>query len=169
MSMHLCTCGKRGWGGAKGRGFWTGRYILRSLLMQLAHHAPVPRKYSACTGYQWDYVFDWTILKHQQSSTSAAAPRPLPVRPEGMPADQPVGEEDGVPRPGGTADSQRRRCASAGAAAWRAAVGLGWRPWAVPVPRSGLWAVGAHGVGHAGVLRRMVQLGLNSWVCARLI
>jgi hypothetical protein len=24
-------------------------------------------------GYQWDYVFDWTILKHQQSRPQAAA------------------------------------------------------------------------------------------------
>lgn len=30
-------------------------------------------------GYQWDYVFDWTILKHQQSGTvprAQVAPRP---------------------------------------------------------------------------------------------
>ncbi|GIL54302.1 hypothetical protein Vafri_9875 [Volvox africanus] len=37
-------------------------------------------------GYQWDYVFDWTILKHQQSGTvarPAAAPRVENVGAEG--------------------------------------------------------------------------------------
>ena len=37
-------------------------------------------------GYQWDYVFDWTILKHQQSGTvprPPAAPRPEAVAGEG--------------------------------------------------------------------------------------
>lgn len=38
-----------------------------------------------CAGYQWDYVFDWTILKHQQSGS---APRAMaPPRPE-APADE---------------------------------------------------------------------------------
>mmetsp|Transcript_26235 Transcript_26235/g.66772 ORF Transcript_26235/g.66772 Transcript_26235/m.66772 type:complete len:353 (-) Transcript_26235:813-1871(-) len=58
-------------------------------------------------GYQWDYVFDWTILKHAQQNSGAAT---RAIRPEGAagPSDQPA-EDEGVPRPGGTADSQRRR------------------------------------------------------------
>jgi len=31
-------------------------------------HAP------ARAGFQWDYVFDWTILKYQQSQTAARTP-----------------------------------------------------------------------------------------------
>lgn len=71
-----------------------------------------PTKCTPCTlhtaGYQWDYVFDWTILKHQQSSSAAR-----PLRPEGAPgpSEQQPADDEGVPRPGvGTADSQRRRC-----------------------------------------------------------
>ena len=55
-------------------------------------------------GYQWDYVFDWTILKHQQSASSS---RPLP-RPEGAAAGGP-GEDAPEDGAGGTTDSQRRR------------------------------------------------------------
>jgi casein kinase 1 len=36
------------------------------------------RHVRALTGYQWDYVFDWTILKHQQNGT---VPRPQPALP----------------------------------------------------------------------------------------
>jgi casein kinase 1 len=47
-------------------------------------------------GYQWDYVFDWTILKHQQSGT---VPRPAPVaRPEPAAGE---GEEAADPAYGG--------------------------------------------------------------------
>lgn len=61
-------------------------------------------------GYQWDYVFDWTILKHAQMSNTPNPPALRAARPEGAagPSDQPA-EDEGVPRPGGTADSQRRR------------------------------------------------------------
>ncbi len=63
-------------------------------------------------GYQWDYVFDWTILKHQQSASRS---RPL-SQPEGaaggLPAEQggalQAAEED-PNRAAATADSQRRR------------------------------------------------------------
>ncbi|KAG2446529.1 hypothetical protein HYH02_008516 [Chlamydomonas schloesseri] len=50
-------------------------------------------------GYQWDYVFDWTILKHQQSGT---VPRPAPVaRPEPAAGE---GEEAADPAYGGRFD-----------------------------------------------------------------
>ncbi|KAG2486551.1 hypothetical protein HYH03_014852 [Edaphochlamys debaryana] len=42
-------------------------------------------------GYQWDYVFDWTILKHQQSGTvprPQPAPRPEPGADEGAEAQE---------------------------------------------------------------------------------
>ncbi|MEW5314822.1 MAG: hypothetical protein WDW38_006291 [Sanguina aurantia] len=61
-------------------------------------------------GYQWDYVFDWTILKHQQSG---APPRPLPraAEPgeEGPPQEEEEGGGEGAARPTDTADSNRRR------------------------------------------------------------
>lgn len=28
-------------------------------------------------GFQWDYIFDWTILKHQQTQGMGGVPRPL--------------------------------------------------------------------------------------------
>jgi hypothetical protein len=49
-------------------------------------------------GYQWDYVFDWTILKHQQTSRLPTAPRP-----EGEEAPLPEAAEAPA------ADSTRRR------------------------------------------------------------
>lgn len=33
--------------------------------------------YFAFAGFQFDYVFDWTILKYQQSQTAAPPSRPL--------------------------------------------------------------------------------------------
>eukprot|EP00983_Pelagomonas_calceolata_P058243 1145409-Pelagomonas_calceolata.AAC.4 len=62
--------------------------------------------------YQWDYVFDWTILKHAQNNT---IPRAL-QRPdtggavEGGPSAAVAAEEEGgVPRPVTITESQRRR------------------------------------------------------------
>jgi len=46
-------------------------------------------------GYQWDYVFDWTVLKHQQTSQ-----RPLPP-PQIPPPDEHL--EGGTEHEGGTA------------------------------------------------------------------
>ena len=50
---------------------------------------------NANAGYQWDYVFDWTILKHQQSATTGrpAAPR-LEAQQGGGPSDRADEEED---------------------------------------------------------------------------
>jgi len=63
-------------------------------------------------GYQWDYVFDWTILKHAQNST---VPRTL-QRPDtgagavdGGPSAAQAEDEGGVPRPVTITESQRRR------------------------------------------------------------
>lgn len=54
------------------------------------------------TGWTWDYVFDWTILKYQRSANGAGAvERPLPV------------PDTGLPRPGavdvGDAGGSRQR------------------------------------------------------------
>ncbi len=52
-----------------------GHQILRSNIPSLVS----PAVCSTHPGYQWDYVFDWTILKHQQSGTvprPQVAPRP---------------------------------------------------------------------------------------------
>lgn len=67
-------------------------------------------------GYQWDYVFDWTILKHQQNGT---VPRPTGTAPAigaqalpNGPSDPLQAEEDpnGPSRTAvGTADTNRRR------------------------------------------------------------
>eukprot|EP00798_Chlamydomonas_sp_ICE-L_P017066 gene17066-23358_t len=60
-------------------------------------------------GYQWDYVFDWTILKHQHNAAPQAMPRAPDAGVAGQPEEQ-GREEEGVPRPGGAGgESQRRR------------------------------------------------------------
>jgi hypothetical protein len=93
----------------------------------------------APAGYQWDYVFDWTILKHQQNASST---RPMP-RPEGAPGpSEPPPEDDGVPRPAGTADSQRRRCVVVGPPTCGSRQGLAY---AGPACRA--WSWGQHGKG----------------------
>ncbi len=55
-------------------------------------------------GYQWDYVFDWTILKHQQQTSRASAT----ARPEG--------EVGGAVEPaeGAAGDITRRRLLGSG-------------------------------------------------------
>lgn len=49
-------------------------------------------------GYQWDYVFDWTILKHQQTSSSRPLPPPGPAPEDDGPLadDDPNGTRGGV-------------------------------------------------------------------------
>jgi hypothetical protein len=32
-----------------------------------------------CAAYQWDYVFDWTVLKYQQSQATRRVPRDPPI------------------------------------------------------------------------------------------
>lgn len=79
-------------------------------------HALVPAR---CTGFQWDYVFDWTILKYQQSQTAARTP-PLQSAGDataGASASRDVrrGADDEHDRTlagfRGAADPARRRCA----------------------------------------------------------
>ncbi len=65
---------------------------------------------SRATGWTWDYVFDWTILKYQRSANGAGAvERPLPV------------PDAGLPRPGavdvGEAGGSRQRRWAFGAVA----------------------------------------------------
>jgi hypothetical protein len=60
-------------------------------------------------GYQWDYVFDWTILKHQQTSRMSSNPRPEGAA-EG-------GAADATDERAGTAESGRRRLLGAAGAA----------------------------------------------------
>lgn len=60
-------------------------------------------------GYQWDYVFDWTILKHQQTSRMSSNPRP-----EGAAE---AGAADATDDRAGTAESGRRRLLGAAGAA----------------------------------------------------
>ncbi len=43
--------------------------------------------YCVFAGFQWDYVFDWTILKYQQTKNHAVA-RPGQARPDAAPAAQ---------------------------------------------------------------------------------
>lgn len=59
-------------------------------------------------GYQWDYVFDWTILKHQQTGTVPRAAVPVAGRPEEEPQQQ-AADDPAYSRVPGTADSNRRR------------------------------------------------------------
>ncbi|KAK1420639.1 hypothetical protein QVD17_22394 [Tagetes erecta] len=70
-----------------------------------------------CEGFQFDYVFDWTILKYQQSQISAPPPRAVgmgagpssgtpPVIPNG---DRQTGEESGRHAGVSSMDSSRRR------------------------------------------------------------
>jgi casein kinase 1 len=47
-------------------------------------------------GYQWDYVFDWTILKHQQSGTVPRPPAAIKMEAVGG-----EGEEQQDPNYGG--------------------------------------------------------------------
>ncbi|KAK7303975.1 hypothetical protein RJT34_14927 [Clitoria ternatea] len=67
-------------------------------------------------GFQFDYVFDWTILKYQQSQLAAPPARAIgpnagtsSAMPPGVTnADRQTGEEEGRP-PGMVSDSTRRR------------------------------------------------------------
>jgi hypothetical protein len=36
----------------------------------------------AFAAYQWDYVFDWTVLKYQQSQATRRVPRDPPMNPQ---------------------------------------------------------------------------------------
>lgn len=43
-----------------------------------ANHAAAPPRLTSCglcAAYQWDYVFDWTVLKYQQTQASRRPPR----------------------------------------------------------------------------------------------
>jgi casein kinase 1 len=67
-------------------------------------------------GFQFDYVFDWTILKYQQSQISAPPGRLGPgtgptsgIPPSGANADRPSGDQEGRPLGWPSADPMRRR------------------------------------------------------------
>ena len=43
----------------------------RSLLQHNnRHHSSFAYAHISCAAYQWDYVFDWTVLKYQQSQAT---------------------------------------------------------------------------------------------------
>lgn len=89
---------------------------------RVAPHAPSPCKASTaksdcctcyyctwtlCAGFQWDYVFDWTILKYQQTKNHAMGrPEATPAA-QADPADTDKGDRSGFAR-ASRGDSGRR-------------------------------------------------------------
>jgi hypothetical protein len=74
-----------------------------------------------CTGYQWDYIFDWTILKHAHTQNRSVSRNPEALAPEEDPAGAPPAQASGTGgldaagdpssslRPAPGQDSSRRR------------------------------------------------------------
>ena len=62
---------------------------------------------TALAGFQWDYVFDWTILKYQQTKNHAAARPDAAPAAQADPADTDKGDRSGFAR-ASRGDSGRR-------------------------------------------------------------
>ena len=77
--------------------------LLSNFMLQLS----VSEAQALCAGFQWDYVFDWTILKYQQTKNHAM-PRPdaAPAA-QADPADTDKGDRSGFAR-ASRGDSGRR-------------------------------------------------------------
>lgn len=67
------------------------------------------RKSDSCVhaGFQWDYVFDWTILKYQQTKNHAVARPDAAPAAQADPADTDKGDRSGFAR-ASRGDSGRR-------------------------------------------------------------
>ena len=77
--------------------------ISRFLQMQLF----VSEAQSLYAGFQWDYVFDWTILKYQQTKNHAMARPDAAPAAQADPADTDKGDRSGFAR-ASRGDSGRR-------------------------------------------------------------
>ena len=63
--------------------------------------------YCVFPGFQWDYVFDWTILKYQQTKNHAVARPDAAPAAQADPADTDKGDRSGFAR-ASRGDSGRR-------------------------------------------------------------